>query len=179
MNTPSAWSERARAFTDPWTACGWSEASQKARFAEVLAAVKPRPGERLLDVGCGTGEFSEWLPAAVTYVGFDTAPGMIHRAAREHPGRVFQSWEPSQSFDVTVVIGAFNLPVAGGKEAVFHVLRHRWERTRRAMAVSLYAGDDERCLCYSEADCAPLLGESWRSSVRRWRRNDLLLVLEK
>ena len=179
MNTPSAWSERARTFADPWTAAGWSEASQKARFAAVLAATKPQPGERLLDVGCGTGAFCEWLPASVAYTGFDTAPGMIHRAAKDHPGRVFQSWQPTQTFDVTVVIGPFNLPDGWSKEATWHTLRHLWDRTTRVLAVSLYAGDDEQCLRYTEADCAGLLGESYRSSVTRWRSNDLLVVLER
>lgn len=159
-------------------ACGWSVAGQLSRFAAVLSAASPRPGERILDFGCGLGGFSDWLPADVEYVGFDTAPGMVTRAAREHPGRVFTTGWPSTRFDVVVAIGTFNLP--GSKERTFHTLRHLWDTSGcRMLAVSLYAGDDENCLRYTEADCEPLLGEAFRSTVERWRQNDLLVVLER
>jgi SAM-dependent methyltransferase len=178
VNTPSAWSERARSIEASHSACGWSESSQKARFAEALSAVRPfRVGEKVLDYGSGTGGFAEWLPMGVGYVGFDTAAGMVARAAREHPGRVFVTWEPTQRFDVTVVLGTFNLP--GSKLLTFAALRRLWDRTGRIMVVSLYAGDDENCLRYTERDCDALLGESYRATVTRWRKNDLMVVLER
>lgn len=40
---------------------------------------KPHPGERLLDIGCGTGDILEWLPD-LEYVGFDQDRGYIEDA---------------------------------------------------------------------------------------------------
>jgi SAM-dependent methyltransferase len=46
--------------------------------------VKPLPGEKVLDVGCGPGEILEYLPS-VDYLGFDINPAYI-RAAQENFG---------------------------------------------------------------------------------------------
>lgn len=48
--------------------------------------VRPRAGERLLDVGCGTGAMLFELPD-VDYVGVDLSPEYIAAARRLHPGR--------------------------------------------------------------------------------------------
>ena len=41
--------------------------------------VKPRPGEKVLDIGCGPGDVLEFMPA-VEYTGFDISPGYIQAA---------------------------------------------------------------------------------------------------
>ncbi len=46
--------------------------------------VKPRPGERILDVGCGYGDLSNHLPD-VKYVGVDLNERFIAFANRHHP----------------------------------------------------------------------------------------------
>jgi SAM-dependent methyltransferase len=49
----------------------------------VLAWLAPRPGERVLDLGCGDGALTEAIAAAgASVVGIDAAPDMV-RAARE------------------------------------------------------------------------------------------------
>jgi 2-polyprenyl-3-methyl-5-hydroxy-6-metoxy-1,4-benzoquinol methylase len=51
-----------------------------------------RPGDRILDVGCGTGEGSVMAIPGVEYVGIDTDPGYIEYATRLYgrPGVTFQ-----------------------------------------------------------------------------------------
>src|SRR5207248_1547562 len=48
---------------------------------------------RLLDLGCGTGHYSELLersfPGRFTYVGWDYAPAMVETARKRWPGREF------------------------------------------------------------------------------------------
>jgi SAM-dependent methyltransferase len=53
------------------------------RFLEVFA--KPCPGERIIDLGCGTGASLAHLPEGVAYVGVDINSGYI-RAARARYG---------------------------------------------------------------------------------------------
>lgn len=45
-----------------------------------------KPFERVLDVGCGTGRFSDFFD---NYVGVDFVPEFIEEAERLHPGKIF------------------------------------------------------------------------------------------
>lgn len=181
LNTPAAWSERAEAFESSWDACGWSHDGQHVRHAAVLAALDPRPGETLLDWGCGTGALAGLLPPGVAYSGFDSAPGMVARARREHPSHRFVTrFKPYGHFDLVACIGPFNLRGGWSKQHTWHTLRHLWDaHTPRALAVCLYAGDDPNCLSYSEGEtrvAASMLGGDVQVlSVR----NDLLLVVRR
>jgi 2-polyprenyl-3-methyl-5-hydroxy-6-metoxy-1,4-benzoquinol methylase len=49
--------------------------------------VRPAPGARILDIGCGTGAVVEHLPAGVDYVGYDFNPRYIEEARRRFAGR--------------------------------------------------------------------------------------------
>lgn len=145
-----------------------------------MSALNPKPGERLLDWGCGTGSLSELVPDGVMYHGFDWADGMVKRARGDHPGRSFSTHAPAahEPFDLVACVGPFNLPDGWSKQRTFATLRHLWDKTGcRALAVSLYAGSDPRCLIYTEAEaeaCARDL--SWDFEIVRHRSNDLLMV---
>jgi cyclopropane fatty-acyl-phospholipid synthase-like methyltransferase len=52
--------------------------------------LKVSPGDKVLDIGCGTGAMLECLPELVPpvhYVGFDMSPAYIAAARRNYPGR--------------------------------------------------------------------------------------------
>lgn len=184
VNTPGAWSIRARAHAEPWIACGWSRDGQLDRLEHVVDALDPRPGERLLDWGCGTGELCELLPDDVVYVGFDWSDGMVERAIRDHAAdqRRFVTGDPAwKGCDLVACVGPFNLPDGWSKQRTWHTLRHLWDVTGcRALAVSLYCGDDPNCLSYDleETYCA---GDqlSWDVEVTPIRANDLLMVARR
>jgi ubiquinone/menaquinone biosynthesis C-methylase UbiE len=106
--------------------------------AALVAAVAPRPGERLLDVGCGRG--AVLFPAADavgesgSVVGTDLAPGMVSRtaaAAADRPqiavavGDAQAPDFPAGSFDVlTAGLVLFFLPAPPVALANYHrVLR--------------------------------------------------------
>ena len=57
----------------------------KLRARNVRNHVRPFPGMRILDLGCGTAEILEALPTDITYVGYDMSPEYI-AAARKRFG---------------------------------------------------------------------------------------------
>jgi predicted TPR repeat methyltransferase len=178
VNTAAAWSERAETLATPHEACGWTATSQADRMRKVVSALNPQPGDSLLDFGCGTGELARYIDGDVGYIGYDSAQGMVIRAAREHPDHHFQMSEPLGQVDLVAVVGTFNLP--GDKLLTWAALRRLWDATGRTLAASLYAGGDERCLVYTEAECVRFAsGEAYHWHVERWRHNDLLIVLDR
>ncbi len=66
------------------------------RRAFLLAHVAP--GERVLDLGCGAGEFSAALAAAGAHpVGVDVAPEALRRAAAGAPGLDLRLWRDGEA----------------------------------------------------------------------------------
>jgi trans-aconitate 2-methyltransferase len=60
------------------------EAERAAPFADLLALVRVRPGLRVVDLGCGTGELTRRLADALPesdVLGVDSSPAMLERAA--------------------------------------------------------------------------------------------------
>jgi trans-aconitate methyltransferase len=54
--------------------------------AALLDLLAPQPGERILDLGCGTGHLTAQIAAAgASVVGIDSSPTMIEQARREYP----------------------------------------------------------------------------------------------
>lgn len=177
-NSPEAWS--ARADKPPLEAVGWTATGQTERFTAVLAALDPQPGETLLDYGCGTGDLSDWVDDDINYIGYDWAPGMIARAAVDHPDRRFHHVRPRHDVDLTAIVGTFNLADSWSKDRTFAEIRAIWDETTRALASCLYYGTDERCIRYEPAELAAFASREARLfTVDRHRDNDLLLVLRR
>jgi trans-aconitate methyltransferase len=61
------------------------------KFGEgVIDLLDPKPGERILDVGCGTGHLTQALAErGAEVVGFDSSPEMIGQARQNFPGLRF------------------------------------------------------------------------------------------
>ena len=80
--------------------------------AHVVAALRPEPGEHILDLGCGPGDVLELLPAQLDYLGIDRDPGYIEAARARFGGRgdfrcadVGDVELSPRSFDAAISIG--------------------------------------------------------------------------
>ncbi|MCB9851045.1 MAG: bifunctional demethylmenaquinone methyltransferase/2-methoxy-6-polyprenyl-1,4-benzoquinol methylase UbiE [Phycisphaerales bacterium] len=90
----------------------FSGGRDRAWRKRTVAAARVRPGDRILDIACGTGDllrtFHDRAPQAERYVGVDFAHEMLQRAAaRSRNGEAWCEGDglklpfASQSFDVT------------------------------------------------------------------------------
>ncbi len=58
--------------------------------ADLVDLLAPKPGERVLDLGCGTGDLTAQLAASgASLLGVDASSDMVNEARRKHPGLSF------------------------------------------------------------------------------------------
>src|SRR5882724_2955976 len=59
--------------------------------SDLIDLLAPRPAERVLDLGCGTGDLTQQLAAAgARPFGLDASTDMIDEARRKHPNLSFE-----------------------------------------------------------------------------------------
>jgi SAM-dependent methyltransferase len=75
-------------------ALDWGSAGSQAKRFRVLAEIGLKNGERVLDVGCGLGDFYGWMQdnglQGVSYKGIDITPALIEKARAKYPGQDFE-----------------------------------------------------------------------------------------
>ena len=90
--------------------------AKRGRAWVVREFIKPTPGMRILDLGCGTAEILGALPPDVTYVGYDMSPAYIAAAQRRFGSRgsfhcrALEHTEAAslQQFDLVMGIGVLH-----------------------------------------------------------------------
>ena len=58
---------------------------QMERFVE--EHIRPEPGSKILDIGCGLADILSYLPPTSSYTGFDANPDYIRKAQQIHSAR--------------------------------------------------------------------------------------------
>ena len=81
----------------------------------LLQILNPQPNERILDLGCGTGQLTEKIAEAdAEVIGIDSAPEMIEKAKQNYPNIKFQ------------VVDARNFQLSQPVDAVFSNATLHW-----------------------------------------------------
>ena len=118
--------------------------AQLARF-EALAALGELHGARLLDAGCGFGDFLEFLEARgirPVYTGLDLCEPMIARCRERFgdAGRFIVAdvldHVPDEPYDYVVASGIFGLDAAGARERVRPTVERLFSWARVGMAAN-------------------------------------------
>jgi SAM-dependent methyltransferase len=84
-----------------------------ARAILVRDHIRPEPGQRVLDIGCGTGAMVPFLPG-VEYVGFDENAEYVRDARAHHPresfscDRVDAYVTSRERFDIALALGVLH-----------------------------------------------------------------------
>jgi len=139
-----------RLYGNDWRALGWqSRGTQVRRFA-VLAEIGALAQTRVLDVGCGLGDFYGYLcdqGTWVTYTGYDLVPDMVARASKRYPEARFIVRDVLQGlgdepFDYIVSSGAFNIDFGGNLAAIQRVLREMYDACTRGVAINFLSITD-------------------------------------
>jgi len=92
----------------------------------VIELLAPQPGEKILDLGCGTGHLTSLIAeAGASVVGLDKSPKMIESARKGYPELEFvQSDATSLAFDSEF-------------DAVFSNATIHWIKDQRALALAI------------------------------------------
>lgn len=95
--------------------------------AGVVELLNPRPGERILDLGCGTGELTfQIAQSGARVLGFDASPAMLERAKERFPFLDFHLGD-ARDFDF-----------GDDFDAVFSNATLHWISDQSAVARSVY-----------------------------------------
>ncbi len=130
-----------------------NKSSQDKRF-EAIVALGDFAGRRLLDVGCGFGDFLAFLVERdihPLYTGLDVCEPMIERCEERFPagaGRFVAGdaldHEPDQPYDYVVASGLFGLDSPGARERIVPTLERMFSWSRTALAVNFLSSRYEK-----------------------------------
>jgi len=117
----------------------------RLRF-QILCEVGIEPGTRILDLGCGFGDFYGYLKdqgISVDYTGYDINPNLVESARNAFPSARFEvkdiQKEDFPEFDYIVSSNAFNLKLrdSDNYELIEEVLHICFEHANKGVAADL------------------------------------------
>jgi SAM-dependent methyltransferase len=138
--------ENVRRFSYDHRALGFGRRSSQERRFAALASLGSFQGRRVLDAGCGFGDFYAWLlqrGVRADYTGLDITPPMIERCQQRFAGsgaRFVTSdvlgYDPEADFDYVVASGLFGYGAHGARARIQPTLERLFAMTRIGMAVN-------------------------------------------
>ncbi|RJR19891.1 MAG: class I SAM-dependent methyltransferase [Nitrospiraceae bacterium] len=146
----SYFDKKLRIHGDRPEALSYSAKGQLMRFETVLDIDTELQGKRVLDYGCGKGDFYQFLKdrnIPVLYTGFDINKNLVHIARRKFPECRFEVFDIEkedleEEFDYIILCGVFNLNIEGLDETIQNVLKRLFDHCSRALAFNALSAHD-------------------------------------
>lgn len=134
-----------------WRASSWSsEVCQKNVFSALVRHIAIDAGDTILDVGCGVGDFWDYikndrtdagqLDMDVSYHGIDLTESVIDVAQNKYPDGSFEAvdfLEYRKQHDWVLAGGTFNLSVPNQDGFIFGCLSHMFSLSKKGACVTL------------------------------------------
>jgi SAM-dependent methyltransferase len=141
-----------------------SREGQQLRF-KILTEIGRLEGKRILDVGCGLGDFAGWLAEnniQVDYTGLDLTPELVAQAQMNYPNLQFLSGSildealfSDQTFDFVFASGIFYTYSDSGDAWLKLAVARMWRLCRNGIAfnsLSAWADEKEAGEYYADPD---------------------------
>lgn len=131
-------------FGDRPEALRWTPEGQIRRYYALLDIAPDLNGQKILDYGCGMGDFYRFLKRRgidVNYTGVDINENFITVARQRYPECRFMvtdiNEEPlAESFDYIFICGVFNLNVPGVDEDMKNTLLYLFKYCNKGLALN-------------------------------------------
>lgn len=130
----------------------FTSAGQQLRYETLLDIDASIDGSKILDYGCGKGDFYQFLRernVSVDYTGFDINEHFISLARKKYPECRFMKFDVEEEdvdedFDYIFICGVFNLKVQGIDDTIKNTLSKLFKHCRRALAFNALSDSDPR-----------------------------------
>jgi SAM-dependent methyltransferase len=136
---------------------GYNQRSSQVKRFEALSQLGDFDGQRLLDVGCGFGDFFAFLlerNITPDYMGLDLVPAMIDQCRQRYKDRVgpycqftvgdILDTDPPGTFDFVVASGIFGLLSENANERIVPTLQKLFSWCTTGLAVNFLSLKSER-----------------------------------
>lgn len=138
----SFYDKALRIFGDRPESLGWTERGQRLHFESMLDIADSIDGKKILDFGCGKGDFYRFLKerdVLVEYTGLDINEKLLSKAKDKFPEGRFRFFDIEkdhldEDFDYIFLCGVFNLKVQGIEKAMRSSLIKLFLHCRKALA---------------------------------------------
>ncbi|MBI5102315.1 MAG: class I SAM-dependent methyltransferase [Nitrospirae bacterium] len=146
----SYFNDRLRMHGDSPEALRWTPSGQIIHFKCMLDIAPSIDGARILDFGCGKGDFYGFLKENginVSYTGVDINQNLIDLAGKKYPGVPFYVFDITKDsladeFDYIFLCGVFNLRIEGIEDLIKFSLKKLFGHCRVGLA---YNGLSSHC----------------------------------
>jgi SAM-dependent methyltransferase len=152
---PARWyADKVRRYGYDHRGLGFGNRSSQEKRFEALLSLGDFDGSRVLDVGCGFGDFLGYLlerGIEPVYTGLDICEPMIERSReRFEPsaGRFIAGdaldWEPDEHYDYVVASGLFGLDSVGARERIRPTVERLFAHARVGAAMNFLSARSPR-----------------------------------
>ncbi|MDQ6999727.1 MAG: class I SAM-dependent methyltransferase [Mariprofundus sp.] len=169
--------------------------AEKARRMLVRDYIPRQPGLRVLDIGCGTAEILQHLPADTEYYGFDASEDYITQARRHFGSRgIFTAELVGQAtvndmppFDIVLAFGLLHHLDDGDARTLFKLAKQALKKKGKLISIdpvyttgqsqlARWLISKDRGQCVRTAEVYEKLATSQFDHVRATVRHDMLYM---